>query len=70
MAGARLSSTNAAGSRIALDAGVDATAVLDRVRAHADVFDFGVEAPTLSEMFLAVTRPLGAAAGDASEGSA
>ena len=69
-AGARLSSTNAAGSRIALDAGVDATAVLDRVRAHADVFDFGVEAPTLSEMFLAVTRPLGAAAGDASEGSA
>ena len=66
-AGARVSSSNAAGSRIALEAGVDATAVLDRVRAHAEVLDFGVEAPTLSEMFLAVTRPLAAAAADASE---
>lgn len=64
---ARVSSTNAAGSRIALEAGVDATVVLDRVRAHTDVFDFGVEAPTLSEMFLAVTRPLAAAAADAPE---
>ena len=66
-AGARVSSTTAAGSRIALEAGVDATAVLDRVRAHAEVFDFGVEAPTLSEMFLAVTRPPVAPAGDGSE---
>lgn len=61
-AGARVSSSNAAGSRIALEAGIDATTVLDRVRAHTDVFDFAVEAPTLSEMFLAVTRPLATAA--------
>jgi ABC-type uncharacterized transport system ATPase subunit len=32
----------------------DATAALDAVRAHAAVTDFGVEAPSLSELFLQV----------------
>ena len=49
-----------AGSRIRLDVGVDAVAVLDRVRDRAPIHDFGVEAPTLSELFLA-------AAGDGAE---
>ena len=55
-AGALIASSTAAGTRLALDPGTDAGAVLDRVRAHADVFDFRVDAPTLSELFLAITR--------------
>ena len=42
-----------AGSRIRLDVGADAATVLDRVRDRAPVHDFGVEAPSLSELFLA-----------------
>jgi ABC-2 type transport system ATP-binding protein len=42
-----------AGTRIRLGVGADAVAVLDRVRDRAQVHDFGVEAPTLSELFLA-----------------
>ncbi len=46
-------STDALGSRIRLAPGVDPGAVLDTVRARATVRDFGVEAPTMSELFLA-----------------
>ena len=42
-----------ANSRIRLDPGTDAGAVLDVVRNHRPVTDFGVEAPTLSELFIA-----------------
>jgi len=51
-AGGTVDSVTAAGSRLHLDPGVDAAAVLDAVRAHATVTDFGVEAPSLSELFL------------------
>ncbi len=44
-----------AGSRIPLSATADAGAVLDAIRANATVADFGVEAPSLSDMFLAAT---------------
>jgi ABC-2 type transport system ATP-binding protein len=44
------------GSRILLEPGADASTILDAVRAHADVTDFAVEAPQLSELFLAATR--------------
>jgi ABC-2 type transport system ATP-binding protein len=63
---AELTSTNAAGSRLRLRPGTDPGAVLDLVRAgaadaHATVTDFGVEAPSLSELFLAAAgRPVDA----------
>lgn len=41
------------GTRLHLGRDVDAVAVLDLVRDHASVRDFAVEAPTLSELFLA-----------------
>ncbi len=44
-----------AGSRIRLDVGADAGTVLDRVRDRAAVRDFGVETPSLSELFLAAS---------------
>lgn len=45
-------------SRMLLEPGADPLAVLDRVRQHAPIADFGVEAPSLSELFLAaVGRP-------------
>jgi ABC-2 type transport system ATP-binding protein len=47
---------SASGSRLLLPSGADAGALLDVVRAHVVVSDFGVEAPTLSELFLAATR--------------
>jgi len=50
---ADVASTDASGSRIRLGRDLDAVAVLDAVRAHARVTDFGVESPTLSELFLA-----------------
>ena len=46
---------DASGSRLLLAPGAAATEVLDAVRARADVTDFGVEAPSLSELFLAAT---------------
>ncbi len=46
---------DADGSRLLLAAGVDAGAVLDAIRARVGVNDFGVEAPRLSEMFLAAS---------------
>jgi ABC-2 type transport system ATP-binding protein len=51
---ARIARTDASGTRLRLDPGADAAAVLDAVRSQAAVTDFGVEAPTLSELFLAV----------------
>jgi ABC-2 type transport system ATP-binding protein len=54
-----ISSVDHSGTRLHLKPGADPGAVLDLVRAHADVGDFGVEAPTLSELFLAaVGRPV------------
>jgi ABC-2 type transport system ATP-binding protein len=49
------------GSRLLLQPGADAAAVLDRIRLHAlrsdrELTDFGVEAPSLSELFLAATK--------------
>jgi ABC-2 type transport system ATP-binding protein len=46
---------SAAGSRLRLHAGADPGAVLDAVRARAAVADFGVETPSLSELFLDAT---------------
>jgi len=49
---AQVSRGGASGSRLRLRPGADPASVLDRVRSHVDVRDFGVEAPTLSELFL------------------
>ena len=49
---ARLETAGAGGSRLRLSPGVPALDVLDRIRAIGTVSDFGVEAPTLSELFL------------------
>ncbi len=51
---ATITSSNTSGSRLRLAPGADPGAVLDAVRARAAVSDFGVEAPSLSELFLAV----------------
>jgi len=50
---ATVARTTAGETRLRLQPGADPAAVLDRVRAHRPVRDFGVEAPTLSELFLA-----------------
>ena len=50
---ATIGSVDASGSRLRLAPGADPGAVLDAVRARdADVDDFGVEAPSLAELFL------------------
>jgi ABC-2 type transport system ATP-binding protein len=51
--GGTIASTGAFGTRIRLAQFADAGTALDAVRAHARVTDFAVEAPTLSELFLA-----------------
>ncbi|HEX2850189.1 MAG TPA: ATP-binding cassette domain-containing protein [Acidimicrobiales bacterium] len=51
--GADVAVRDASGSRLRLRPGTDPFAVLQAVRTHAAVSDFGVEAPTLSELFLA-----------------
>ena len=43
------------GSRLHLAPGVDAAGVLDTIRTHAHVVDFGVDSPSLSELFRAAT---------------
>ena len=53
---ARVRATDATGTRLALEPGADAAAVLDTIRRHATVRHFAVEAPRLSELFLAATR--------------
>jgi ABC-2 type transport system ATP-binding protein len=50
---AALVETDATGSRLKLDEDADAGAVLDAIRARTHVNDFGVESPSLSELFLA-----------------
>jgi ABC-2 type transport system ATP-binding protein len=54
-----MESIPAAGSRLRLDRGVDASAVLDAVREHAQVTDFGVDSPSLSDLFRAATASAG-----------
>lgn len=53
---ATVGSIDRAGSRLVLGPGADAAAVLDVVRRHTEVNDFGVEAPSLSELFVAATH--------------
>jgi ABC-2 type transport system ATP-binding protein len=48
-------SSDASGTRLRLQPGADPGRVLDAVRAHELVQDFGVESPALSELFLAAT---------------
>jgi ABC-2 type transport system ATP-binding protein len=50
--GAWVQSTDASGSRVRLAPGTDAAAVLDSIRSRTTVTDFGVETPSLSELFL------------------
>jgi ABC-2 type transport system ATP-binding protein len=50
--GAAVASGDASGSRLRLQSTADPAAVLDAVRAHVPVRDFGVETPSLSELFL------------------
>jgi ABC-2 type transport system ATP-binding protein len=45
----------AAGTRLRLRPGADAGTVLDAIRAHVAVQDFGVETPSLAELFLDAT---------------
>jgi ABC-2 type transport system ATP-binding protein len=54
-----MESIPAAGSRLRLDRGVDASAVLDAVREHAQVTDFAVDSPSLSDLFRAATASAG-----------
>ncbi len=49
---AEVSSSDASGTRVRLRPGGDAGAVLDAIRARVPVGDFGVHAPSLSELFL------------------
>ncbi len=53
---ATVESTTPSETRLRLQSGADAAAVLDRVRAHVPVTDFGVESPSLSELFRSATR--------------
>ncbi len=50
---ATVSSRDASGTRLRLAPGADPGVVLDAVRARVAVHDFGVESPSLSELFLA-----------------
>jgi len=53
--GATVAEAGRSATRISLPEGSDAGAVLDMVRSHTTVDDFGVEAPRLSELFMAAT---------------
>jgi ABC-2 type transport system ATP-binding protein len=50
--GVRVLSAGADGARLALDGGTDPLAVLDRARAAGTVTDFGLEMPSLTELFM------------------
>lgn len=50
--GVRVTSSDASGLRLALAPGADPLALLDRVREAGTVRDFGLEQPTLAELFL------------------
>ncbi len=47
-----ISSSDAQGTRLRLEPHADPGLVLDAIRSHVQVDDFGVEAPSLSELFL------------------
>ena len=49
---ASVASADASGTRVRLRPGADAASVLDAIRADVAVGDFGVHAPSLSELFL------------------
>lgn len=51
--GVRLVSHRADELRLALEPGIDPLAVLDAARAAGEVRDFGLDLPTLSQLFLA-----------------
>lgn len=51
--GTRVDHVDTSGSRLRLAPGDDPAAILDRVRSQATVTDFGVDTPTLNELFLA-----------------
>ncbi len=48
--------SDASGTRVRLEPGVDAAMTLDLIRAHVPVTDFAVDAPSLSELFLEATE--------------
>jgi ABC-2 type transport system ATP-binding protein len=50
---ATVAARDASGTRLRLEPGADPGVVLDAVRARTPVHDFGVESPSLSELFLA-----------------
>jgi ABC-2 type transport system ATP-binding protein len=52
---AEITTSDASGTRLRLAAHADPGKVLDAIRDHTPVADFGVEAPTLSELFLEAT---------------
>jgi ABC-2 type transport system ATP-binding protein len=54
---AEIASVDARGTRLRLEPHADPGAVLDRIRRRAHVDDFGVEAPSLSELFLEAAGP-------------
>jgi len=53
---AAIADADATGTRLRLEPGADAAGVLDLLRQHTPIRDFGVEAPSLSELFRAATR--------------
>jgi len=61
--GIRVTSSDASGLRLALAPGADPLALLDRVRQAGTVRDFGLEQPTLAELFLEAVGRNGDAAG-------
>jgi ABC-2 type transport system ATP-binding protein len=58
---AEIGSVDASGTRLRMAPGADPGAVLDGIRRHASVDDFGVETPSLSELFLDATAKAPAA---------
>jgi ABC-2 type transport system ATP-binding protein len=50
--GVRVTAADATGLRLALPPGADPLELLDRARAEGEVRDFGLEQPTLAELFL------------------
>jgi ABC-2 type transport system ATP-binding protein len=57
----RIGTRDASGTRLRLGQNADPAAVLDDIRRHTPVDDFGVEAPSLSELFLEATGTRNAA---------
>jgi hypothetical protein len=62
--GVRVTASDASGLRLALAPGADPLALLDRVREAGTVRDFGLEQPTLAELFLEAVGRNGHADGD------